>query len=406
VRGQRRRRIARAGVPTVVFLIANHALPRDRRVWQECRSVQALGFRVIGVSPMGTLPGTGGRLDEVEGIPIHRFPLAHSGGGLAAYGREFGGALWHCARVLRRVARETPIDVVHAGNPPDFLLLAGLPLRRGGTRLIFDHHDLSPELYLSRTGHRDAVYAALRGLERVSFRAADVVISTNDSFRRIAIERGGKHPDDVFVVRNGPDLSRFRLADPDPGLKRGKRHLLAYAGVMGRQDGIDHALRALAALRRRRDDWHAILVGDGEVMAEMRELARGLRLDGAVEFAGWMPSDGVVRVLSSADVCLAPDPPTEANELSTMIKVMEYMALGRPIVSYDLHESRVSAGPAARFASGGDVEAFAREIDRLLDDPAARQAMGEAGVERVRSGLSWGHSEVALQRAYERVLSR
>ena len=354
---------------------------------------------------MGTLPGTQAAVDQVDGIPIHRYPVVPSQGGVAAYGREFFGAVWHSARLLHRLARETRIDVVHAGNPPDFLVLAALALRRRGTRLIFDHHDVSPELYFARTGRRDAVYHGVRALERVSFRAADVVISTNESFRRIAVQRGGKRPADIFVVRNGPDLSRFRAVDPDLALKRGKRYLLAYAGVMGRQDGIDHALRALAALKRRREDWHATLVGDGEVQSDMRELARSLGLGDAVEFTGWMSSEGVVRVLSTADVCLAPDPPTEANQLSTMIKIMEYMALGRAIVSYELLESRVSAGPAARYASGGNAESFAQEIDGLLDDPDARAAMGTAGKERVRRGLDWEHSERELERAYERVLS-
>jgi glycosyltransferase involved in cell wall biosynthesis len=367
---------------------------------------QKLGFDVIGISPTGTIAGTEGRSDEVEGIPIHRFPLAHSRGGVAAYGREFGGAAWYSARLLHRLARERRIDVVHAGNPPDFLVLAGVGLKRRGTRLILDHHDLSPELYEARSGRRDAVYHTLRRLERASLRAADVVISTNESFRRIAIERGGKDPEDVFVVRNGPDLTRFQAVDPDPELKRGKPHLLAYAGVMGRQDGIDHAVRALAALRKRREDWHAVLVGDGEVLPEVRELARSLDLGDLVEFTGWMPSDGVVRILSSADVCLAPDPPTRANELSTMIKIMEYMALGRPIVSFDLLESRVSAGPAARYVRGGDIDGFALQVDDLLNDASARAAMGRAGMSRVRSGLAWEHSERELERAYARALSK
>jgi glycosyltransferase involved in cell wall biosynthesis len=390
---------------TAVFLIGNHALPRDRRVWQECRSVRALGHRVIGVSPMGRLPGTTSPFDEVEGIPIHRFALSSSGSGLASYGREFAEALWRAARVLRRLAQQERIDVVHAGNPPDFLLLAALPLKRRGTRLIFDHHDLSPEMYLGRGGSHDPVYHALRGLERLTFQAADVVISTNESFREVAIGRGGKRPEDVFVVRNGPDLSRFRAVEPVPALRRGQRHLLAYAGVMGRHDGIDLAVQALAALRRRRGDWHAILAGDGEMLEEARKMADRLGIGDVVEFPGWLPQDGVLEILSSADVCLAPDPPTAANDRSTMIKVMEYMALGRPIVSFALPESRVSAGAAARFASGASVEDFAHHIDALLDDPDARAAMGDVGRDRVRNELSWQHSERSLRRAYERALS-
>jgi glycosyltransferase involved in cell wall biosynthesis len=391
--------------PTVVFLIANQPLPRDRRVWQECRSVAGFGCRVIGISRTGTVPGTEGRRDEVEGIPIHRYPATPAGDGPAGYAREFGAALWRSAQVLRRVARDTPVDVVHAGNPPDFLVLAGLGLRRRGARLILDHHDLSPELYESRAGRRGVVYHALRALEWLSFRAADVVIATNETYRAVAIRRGGKDPADVFVVRNGPDLSRFGPVAPDPSLKRGKPYLLAYAGVMGRQDGIGHALRALAALHRRRQDWQAALVGDGVVLPEMRVLARELGIEDAVTFCGWMANEGVLRVLSTADVCLAPDPPSPANDASTMIKIMEYMALGRPIVSFDLPESRVSAGSAARFAPGEDVERFAQHLDELLDDPAERARLGDAGRRRVAEALSWEHSERALRRAYDRVLA-
>jgi glycosyltransferase involved in cell wall biosynthesis len=392
--------------PTVVFLIGNQALPRDRRVWQECRSVQAFGCRVIAISRTGTLPGTESSYDVVEGIPIHRYPMTRSGGGVAAYGREFAAALWQSARLLRRVSRQTRVDVVHAGNPPDFLVLAGLPLKRSGTRLIFDHHDLSPELYAARTGRRGgAVDRALRALERLSFRAADLVIATNETYRRVAIERGAKDPDDVVVVRNGPDLTRFHAVAPDPSLKHGKPFLLAYAGVMGRQDGLGHALRALAALHRRRRDWHAVLAGQGEVLPAMRGLARERGIEDAVTFTGWIPNEGVLEVLSTADVCLAPDPPSPANDASTMIKIMEYMALARPVVSFDLPESRVSAGAAARFARGDDVEDFARHIAELLDDPAERARLGDAGRRRVTEALSWQHSERALRRAYDRVLA-
>jgi glycosyltransferase involved in cell wall biosynthesis len=399
-----RGRAPHGSVPTVVFLISNQALPRDVRVWPECCSVQRLGCRVICVSRMGSAAGAQGRFDEIDGIPIHRYPLAE-GRSVAGYGREYGGAIWHSARILRRLAQQTRIDIVHAGNPPDFLLLSALPLKRRGTRLIFDHHDLSPELYLSRGGRRDVLYRTLRVLERLSFQVADVVISTNESLRRLAIERGGKDPDDVFVVRNGPDLSRFRPVDAEPALKRGQRFLLAYAGVMGRQDGIEHALRALAALQRRRTDWHAVLAGDGEVLPQMRQLSGRLGLDERVTFPGWLAKDEVRRLLSTADLCLAPDPPTAGNQVSTLVKIMEYMAMGRAIVSFDLAESRVSAGPAATYAPGGDVESFAAHIDALLADPAARADMGEAGRRRVAEGLSWEHSEHALRRAYDRVLS-
>jgi glycosyltransferase involved in cell wall biosynthesis len=390
--------------PTVVFLTANQTLPFDRRVWQECETVRRLGARVIGISPMG-LRGRGlDRYERVDGIDLYRYPLNAATGGTADYLREFGGAVWQSRRLLQRLARHTKIDVVHAGNPPDFLLLAAIGLKRGGTRLIFDHHDLSPELYLVRAEQRDAPYHVLRALERLTFRAADVVIATNRSFRAVAIERGRKSEGDVFVVRNGPRLSRFTPVQPDPTLKGGKRFLLGYAGVMGQQDGLDHALRALAALRRRRDDWRAVFLGDGDVLPDMRLLASRLGLDDIVEFTGWMADEQVRRILSSSDVCLAPDPRNSVNDRSTMIKIMEYMALARPIVSFDLAESRFSAAEAGRYAQPNDVEEFALEIDRLLDDPDARAAMGAFGLRRVQHELAWEHSERELQRAYARVL--
>jgi glycosyltransferase involved in cell wall biosynthesis len=390
----------------VVFVTANNTLPYDRRVWQEARFVRGLGANVIGVSPAGLGPE---RPSEpfvvVDGIPIHRFRMQEAEAGLAAYGREFAGAFAGTARTLGWLARRVPVDVVHAANPPDVLLPAAARLKRTGTRLVFDHHDPSPEMYLAHTGRRDLPYGILRLLERATLAAADVVITTNESLRRVAIERGHKHPDDVFVVRNGPDLAQVRRMAPDPALRRGKRYLLGYAGVMGRADGVDEAVRALAALRRRRSDWHAVLVGDGPARPDAQRLAEHLDVTDCVEFAGWLEHADVLRVLSTADVCLAPDPPTEANRRSTMVKVMEYMALERPVVSYDLPESRVSAGAAARFASRPDAQAFAQEIDALLDDPDARAVMGRSGRERVEQELSWQHSQAGLRRAYDRILA-
>jgi glycosyltransferase involved in cell wall biosynthesis len=390
----------------VVFVTANNTLPYDRRVWQEARFVRRLGANVIGISPAGLGPERPWEpFAVVDGIPIHRFKMQEAEAGLAAYGREFAGAFAGTARTLRWLARRVPVDVVHVANPPDVLLPAAATLKRRGTRLVFDHHDPSPEMYLAHTGRRDLPYGALRLLERATLAIADVVIATNESLRRVAIERGRKRPDDVFVVRNGPDLTRVQRTSPDPSLKRSKSYLLGYAGVMGLADGVDDAVRALAALKQRRSDWHAVMVGDGPARSAAQRLAEDLGVADCVEFLGWLGHPDVMRVLSTADVCLAPDPPSEANRRSTMIKVMEYMALERPIVSYDLPESRFSAGTAARFASRPDAQAFATEIDALLDDPEARAVMGRSGRERVERELSWQHSEAELGRAYDRVLA-
>ena len=320
-------------------------------------------------------------------------------------GRVPVGAVEHGPARPPARRRSARFDLVHACSPPDFLLLAMLPLRRQGTRFIFDHHDLTPELFASRFGRPGGlVHRATLLAEQVAFRLADVVLSVNDSYRAVALTRGRRNPDDVHVVRTGPDLTKFAPTAPEPALKRGKPYLLSYVGVMGPQDGVDHAVRALAALRRRRDDWHAVFMGDGEMLAEMQALAAELGLDDVVEFAGWVEHDYVGRVLSTSDVCLAPDPKNPLNDVSSMIKISEYMAMGRPMVSYDLRESRIGAGDAAVFAAADDVDDFAAKIDELLDDPERRRAMGVAGRERAEAVLAWEHQERSLLRAYGRAL--
>lgn len=389
----------------VLILVQNEPLPQDRHVWNQCRALVGAGYDVTVICPQGA---TRHRepYEHLQGVHIHRYQARHADGGIAAYAIEYGAALWSMGRLAWRLASEQPFDVVHACSPPDFLLLSVLPLRRHGTRFIFDHHDLTPELFASRFGSAGGlVHRATLLAEQVAFRLADVVLSVNDSYRKVALTRGRRRPEDVHVVRTGPDLSRFVPVPPDPALKRGKPHLLSYVGVMGPQDGVDHAIRALAALHARRQDWHAIFMGDGEMLEEMRALARELGLGDAVEFTGWVEHDTVSRVLSTSDVCLAPDPKNPLNDVSSMIKISEYMAMSRAIVSYDLRESRYGAGAAAVFAAANDVEDFAARIDHLLDDPGRRKAMGKAGRARAEGVLAWEHQERSLLHAYERALA-
>jgi glycosyltransferase involved in cell wall biosynthesis len=389
-------------MPRVLFISENAPVPSDRRVWNESLTLAAAGWDVV-VCAQGAKRHRE-PFEVIDGIEIHRFPLEPAAGGPLGYAREYGQALWRIRRLANRLHRERPFDVVHAANPPDFLLLAALGLRRRGARLVFDHHDLVPELYAAKFGGGGPLHRVACALEKVAFRLADVVVCTNESYRRIALERGGRAPEDVFVVRNGPDLERFRPAAPDESWKRGRRHLLAYLGIMGPQDGLDHALRGLAVLRGRRDDWQAVFIGEGDMLEEMRRLAAELGIADHVEFAGWRYDDDIRTILSTADVCLAPDPPSPLNDVSTMIKIPEYMAMGKPLVSYDLKESRFSAGDAALYAPPGDVEAFGACLDALLADPPLRARMGARGRKRVERELAWEHSERALLAAYERVL--
>ncbi len=387
----------------VLILVENLSVPFDRRVWQESLSLRRAGFEVVVISPRGRTYDRE-EFEIVDGVEVHRYALSPAAAGALGYLREYTVAFWRTAKLVLRLARHGRFDVVHACNPPDFLLLTALPLKLRGARFIFDQHDLVPELYLSRfKDRRNLFYRTTRLLEWMTFRLADVVISTNESYRTVALTRGRKRPEDVYVVRSAPDLTRFRQTEPDQKLKRGREFLLVYLGVMGPQDGVDHALRSLALLKEQRQDWHATFVGDGDARRAMVRLAEELGLH-EVEFTGRIPDDDLARVLSTADVCLAPDPKNPLNDLSTMNKIVEYMAMGRPIVSYDLTEARVSAGEAAVYAEANDERSFAAAVAELLDEPERRAEMGAAGRRRVEQELSWSQSEVALLAAYDRVL--
>ncbi|MEV6756963.1 glycosyltransferase family 4 protein [Streptomyces sp. NPDC051214] len=382
-----------------LILVENLSVPFDRRVWQECTTLRDAGWKVHVICPRGEKRDTEPEA-EIDGVRIHRYPLRAATGGPAGYLREYGSALWHTARLARKVG---PVHVVHACNPPDLLFLPALRLKRLGARFVFDQHDLVPELYLSRFDRgEDLLYRAVCALERMTYRAADIVLATNESYREVAVRRGGKRPEDVFVVRSAPVIERFQPVPPEPELKHGKQHLLCYLGVMGPQDGVDYALRSLAKLRDNlgRTDWHAVFVGAGDAFDAMVELSRRLGLSEQVQFTGRIPDAELVRYLSTADVCLSPDPRNPLNDVSTMNKVMEYMAMGKPIVSFDLKEARVSAGDAAVYAPANDEAQFAEHIAVLLDDPEKRARMGKLGQERVGGELSWQNSQRSLLAAY------
>ena len=395
-------------VPTerrcVLILVENLPVPLDRRVWLEATALRQAGYEVVVVCPQGQDRDLE-LFELIEGVEIHRFPLTPADGGVLGYVREYAQALWRTFRLVRRLASERQFDIVHACNPPDVMLLAALPMRRRGTRFIFDHHDLVPELYLSRFGKgRDLLYRATLLVERLAFRLADVVIATNESYRRVALTRGSKAAEDVFVVRNGPDLTRFRPLEGDPSLRRGRRHLIAYAGMMGPQDGVDHALRALAILGESRQDWFAVFVGGGDALPQMRQLSEELGLVEATHFTGLVNQAELVRVLASSDVCVAPEPSSPLNDVSTMIKVGEYMAMAKPVVSYDLAETRVTADGAALYANGSDPAGLASRIGELLDDADLRDRLGNTGRRRAEEVLGWEHSVPNLLAAYDRAL--
>jgi glycosyltransferase involved in cell wall biosynthesis len=298
--------------------------------------------------------------------------------------------------------------VVHAANPPDTFWALAMVYRLFGRRYVFDHHDLCPELYLARFGagrEGNLPHRMLRWLEWAQFRTADLVVSTNESYRQVALTRGRMPPDRVVVVRSGPSRERFATVRAvDPSLKRGRRFLVAYLGVMAPQDGVDHLLRAARHLvQRGRTDIAWRLMGAGDSFDDLRAMARALELEDHVCFTGRIPDAAVETTLATADLCVSPDPLNPLNDLSTMNKVLEYMACGRPIVAFDLREHRFSAGEGALYARPNLDEDLADRIAELLDDPERRERMGRYNRQRFLERMAWEHQAGQLVRAYERL---
>jgi glycosyltransferase involved in cell wall biosynthesis len=382
------------------MLVENLPSPFDRRVWQEACALRDAGYVVSIICPTGA--GCEKRFEAIDSIHIHRYSLPVEASGAVGYALEYGAALAWTFVLAWRVLLTRGFDVIHACNPPDLFFLVGRSFKLLGKKFVFDHHDLAPELYEAKFGRRDFFYRLMLKLERWTFRSADVSIATNESYKRIAIERGRMAPERVFVVRSGPSLGRLKILPPDERLKRGRRYLVGYVGVMGRQEGIDYLLRAARhiVLELGRSDVHFGLVGGGTSLEEMKALAVELGVADHVTFTGRVPDAEMLAMLNTAEVCVNPDVANDMNDKSTMNKIMEYMALGKPIVQFDLTEGRWSARRASLYARRNDPVDLAAKIVELLDDPASRAEMGEYGRRRVEDELEWRHEAPKLLAAY------
>lgn len=389
----------------VLIIVENLPCPFDRRVWQEARTLAGAGYLVSIICPKGK--GYEKGFEEIDGVAIYRHAHPFEASGALGYLAEYTWALLAEFFLSLRVLTERGFDAIHACNPPDTIFLIGGFFKLFGKRFVFDHHDINPELYEAKFQRRDFFYRLMLALERLTFKTADICIATNESYRRIAIERGERAPDKVFVVRSGPDLRRLKTLPPDPALKRGRRYLVGYVGVMGRQEGIDGLLTAVHHIvyEMNRKDIHFGLVGGGTELPAMQKLARDLKVEDYVTFTGRAPDAELLAMLNTADVCVNPDVANEMNDKSTMNKIMEYMALGKPIVQFDLTEGRVSAQDASLYAVRNDPIDLARKLVALLDDEPLRQRMGRAGQERVRTALSWDHEAPRLLAAYDALFS-
>jgi glycosyltransferase involved in cell wall biosynthesis len=390
----------------ILIIVENMPVPRDVRVWKEARALREAGYEVTVLCPRGR--GAEQGYEFVDGVYIYRHPTAQEGHGSWGYVREYTYALFWQFLYSWWIYLRRGFHVIQGCNPPDDIFLVALPFKLLGVKYIFDHHDVSPELYMSKYGKKDLFYKIQLWLERITFRCSNVVMSTNNSYREIAMTRGGVREDDIFVVRNGPSREMFKAVSPKPALKHGKRHLVGYVGVMNSQDGLDILLDVAFRINNLgRRDIHFTCVGNGPELASLRKMTQDKQLEDMVTFTGYVPDAELVEILSTADVCVNPDRPCQMNSMSTMIKILEYMALGKPIVQFDGKEGRFSAQNASLYSDGRDHAAnFAEKILWLLDHPEERERMGHFGRTRIEKDLAWEYSVQNLLAAYERAFSK
>lgn len=390
----------------VLIIVENLTVPLDRRVWQEAITLRDAGYTVSVICPVGG-PYTK-RYELLEGIHVFRHPLPHEADGALGYAVEYGTALFWELLLSIKAYFKVGFDVIQACNPPDLIfLVAGLWKHLFGKRFVFDHHDITPELYEAKFGHRGFFHQLLLFLERRTFRLADVSIATNDTFKEIAVRRGGLSPDRVHVVRSIPNLERFKRTAPDASLKQGRRHLVGYVGIMGAQDGVDLLVEAMADIvhTRKRNDVHCLVVGSGTELPHLRRLALLRGVDEHITFTGFLSGPELMQALSTFDVGVIPDPKNGYNDKISMNKVFEYMTLGIPFVQFDLDEGRKIAGKAALYATDNSPASLAQRLCEMLDDEPARQAQAAEGMKRAARLLNWDAERAQLLAAYEMALA-
>jgi glycosyltransferase involved in cell wall biosynthesis len=399
---------ADAEMPRVCIVVQNLPVPFDRRVWLEATTLARAGYQVSVISPKAK--GWNESFEIIEGIHVHRYKLPIDAQGSVGFVAEFLWCFLATAAKLVKVSRKRGFDMLHVCNPPETFFPLGWLVKAMGKKFMFDHHDLSPEMYRAKEGENASklVHKALLFMEKQTFKAAQVVITTNNSHKRIAVERGEKAPDDVLIVRSGPDLTRLELMPAEPEWREGKDHMVAYLGEICKQDGVDHLVRAMRIIRDEfeRTDVHCVFVGGGPHQPAIKEYAAEIGADDLCTFTGRVSDEDLCRVLSSADVGVDPDPKNEWSDQSTMNKIMEYMYFSLPVVAYDLTENRFSAQEAAVYATANDERELAKTILEIIDDPERAEKMGDFGRTRIVNELSWEHSAPVLLEAYERLANK
>ncbi len=389
----------------ILMIVENNTLPYDRRVWHEALAAREFGYRVSAICPFDKKKG--GKEPVIDGMRIYRHPNFE---GTRVFGLllEYGNALvWELMLALR-VFLTDRFDAIHAANPPDHLFLVYLPFKLFGVKFIFDHHDITPENFEAKFGRKGFFAAALQFMERMTFLTADIVISTNESYKQIAMGRGKRNEEDVVVVRNGPDADIMRQAVPNEKLREGFRYLVGYVGIIGQQEGMENLLAAVDHIVRKvnRTDIRFIVVGTGPHWRSVVRLCADMGIDRYFRFTGFIPDNDLYEILSTVDVCVNPEFGNDFTNKSTMIKTMEYMTFGKPIVQFYTNEGEVTARDAACYVRENSPVLFAETLLELLDDEQRCIRMGKIGMERIDDELGWPRQKLHLKNAYERILGK
>ena len=385
----------------ILIIVENLPVPFDTRVWQEATTLAANGYTVSVICPTGK--GYDKEEETLEGVHIFRHKLPPEGNGAVGYAREYGSALRAELRLAKKIYKEIGFDVIHGCNPPDDIYLVASFFKKYGVRYVFDHHDICPELFEAKFGNtKSLLYKSQVWLERQTYRHCTFAFVTNESYRKIAIERDKMPPEKVIVLRSGPRLERMRILPPNPSIRRGYPYMVGYVGVIGQQEGIEYILQAPQYTKQHENNVFWGIVGGGPHWEALKKQASDMGLDDCVEFTGRVDDETMLRYLNTADVCVNSDTYNAMNDKSTMNKVLEYMALGKPIVQFDLTEGRFSAQEASLYAKRNDAVDMAQKIQELLQDPEKRAHMGAYGRNRILNELSWEKTSKALLEGYEK----
>ena len=387
----------------VLIIVENLPVPFDTRVWQEATTLAANGYTVSVISPKGK--GYTAEKEMIDGVHVYRHDLPTEGNGAIGYLKEYSTALREEIRLAKKVYKEVGFDVIHGCNPPDDIYLVAKHFKKYGVKYVFDHHDFCPELFEAKFGHTSGpLYFSQIFMERQTYKNCTFAFVTNESYRKIAIERGKMDPEKVIVLRSGPKLERMKIQPPVESIKRGKKYMVGYLGVIGQQEGIEYILEAAKYCKEvlNRNDIFWGIVGGGPHVTALKEQCTQMGLDDCVEFTGRVPDQQLLDYLNTADVCVNSDTYNSMNDKSTMNKILEYMALAKPIVQFELTEGHYSAQEASLYAEQNNAKDMADKIIYLLENPEVRKKMGEFGRNRVVNELSWEHTSKALLEGYEK----